>query len=206
VSSWRFAADFDAVDAVLEDAEVAFEMDEDSFRAFYDRTARALWSYLARMTADPHLADDLLQEAYYRFLRIRGDWESETHRRAYLFRIATNLVRDGRRRSRLRQLVTLPDGDRDDLGASGPNVSDEAVRRTDLQRAMDRLRPRERALLWLAYAQGRAHAEIAETLGVKTGSVKLLLFRARRKLAGLLRAPDSGTSKRTSGGQRREDR
>ena len=49
---------------------------------------------------------------------------------------------------------------------------------------MDRLRPRERALLWLAYAQGHAHAEIAETLGVKTGSVKLLLFRARRKLAG----------------------
>jgi RNA polymerase sigma-70 factor, ECF subfamily len=205
VSSWRFAADFDAVDAVLEDAEVSFEMDEDSFRAFYDRTARALWAYLARITGDPQVADDLLQEAYYRFLRIRGNWESETHRRAYLFRIATNLVRDGRRRSRLRQLVTLPDGERDDLGASGPSVSDEAVRRTDLQRAMDRLKPRERALLWLAYAQGRAHTEIAETLGVKTASVKLLLFRARRKLAALLRAPNSG-ARRTSGGQRREDR
>ena len=53
---------------------------------------------------------------------------------------------------------------------------------------MGRLRPRERALLWLAYAQGHAHTEIADTLGVKTGSVKLLLFRARRKLAGILRA------------------
>jgi RNA polymerase sigma-70 factor (ECF subfamily) len=42
-------------------------------------------------------------------------------------------------------------------------------------------------LLWLAYAQGHAHSEIAETLGVKTASVKLLLFRARRKLAALLR-------------------
>ena len=58
---------------------------------------------------------------------------------------------------------------------------------------MDRLRPRERALLWLAYAQGHAHTEIADTLGVKTGSVKLLLFRARRKLAGILRAVPAST-------------
>ena len=86
----------------LEAAEidVPFEMDEDAFRAFYDRTARSLWSYLARITSDPSAADDLLQESFYRFLRTRVNWESESHRRAYLFRIATNLVRDGQRRSR----------------------------------------------------------------------------------------------------------
>jgi RNA polymerase sigma-70 factor (ECF subfamily) len=67
---------------------------------------------------------------------------------------------------------------------------------------MSRLRPRERALLWLAYAQGHAHTEIAETLGVKTASVKLLLFRARRKLAGLLRSAQA----RTHGDTSREDR
>jgi RNA polymerase sigma-70 factor (ECF subfamily) len=58
---------------------------------------------------------------------------------------------------------------------------------------MNRLRPRERALLWLAYAQGHAHTEIADTLGVKTGSVKLMLFRARRKLATLLRQAPANT-------------
>jgi RNA polymerase sigma-70 factor, ECF subfamily len=173
------------------DHSVAFEMDEDAFRAFYERTSRALWTYLSRIAGDPQMADDLLQESYYRFLRIRGSWESETHRRAYLFRIATNLVRDDYRRTRHRFLVALPQGDRDELHASGADHPEQAVRRTDLQRAMRRLRPRERALLWLAYAQGRAHAEIADTLGVKTGSVKLLLFRARRKLAGLLRQDGS---------------
>ena len=62
-----------------------------------------------------------------------------------------------------------------------------AVRRVDLARAMARLKPRERELLWLAYAQGSSHQEIAETLGLKTASIKLLLFRARRRLAALLR-------------------
>jgi RNA polymerase sigma-70 factor (ECF subfamily) len=178
--------DVEQLEAAAE-RDVAFDMDEDAFRAFYDRTARSLWSYLARITGSAQLADDLLQESYYRFLRARANWESEAHRRAYLYRIATNLVRDSRRRARHGQTVALPDPEHDALGAGGPDLAESAVRRTDLRRAMSRLRPRERALLWLAYAQGHAHTEIAETLGVKTASVKLLLFRARRKLAGLMR-------------------
>jgi RNA polymerase sigma-70 factor (ECF subfamily) len=174
-----------------------FEMSEVAFRAFYDRTARSLWSYLSRMTCDPHLADDLLQESFYRFLRTRGHWESESHRRAYLFRIATNLVLDGRRRARREPTVPLPDPEYHTIPAASGDIAEATVRRTDLRRAMDRLRPRDRALLWLAYAQGHAHTEIADTLGVKTGSVKLLLFRARRKLAGMLRPGPA----RTDGGQ-----
>jgi RNA polymerase sigma-70 factor (ECF subfamily) len=178
-------SEVERLEAVADD--VSFQMDEDAFRAFYDRTARALWNYLARLTGDRQTADDLLQETYYRFLRTRGSWDSESHRRAYLFRIATNLVHDGRRRARRAVMVALPDPDQmGELGAGG-DLSEHAVQRTDLRRAMRRLRPRERALLWLAYAQGHAHSEIAETLGVKTASVKLLLFRARRKLAALLR-------------------
>ena len=181
-------------------AEVSFQMDEDAFRAFYDRTARALWNYLARITGDTQAADDLLQETYYRFLRTRGSWDGESHRRAYLFRIATNLVHDGRRRARRAPIVALPEPEMVADGAG--NLADSAVERTDLRRAMSRLRPRERALLWLAYGQGHAHAEIAETLGVKTASVKLLLFRARRKLAGLLRRSQPGHLQ----GASREDR
>ncbi len=54
------------------DADVSFEMDEEAFRAFYDRTARSLWFYLSRMTGDSQVADDLLQESYYRLLRSHG--------------------------------------------------------------------------------------------------------------------------------------
>ena len=57
----------------FEDAERTFQMTEEAFRVFYDQTARPIWLYLARTTGDDRLADDLLQETYYRFLRTRTD-------------------------------------------------------------------------------------------------------------------------------------
>jgi RNA polymerase sigma-70 factor (ECF subfamily) len=164
-------------------ADVGFVMDEDAFRGFYDRTARALWSYLARVTGDRQVADDLMQETYYRFLRASKQYESEAHRRNSLFHIATNLVRDRRRRPFVAQ---LPSTHHAALEVDG-DLAQRTERRTDLERALSRLKPRERMLLWLAYAQGESHRVIADTLGLKTGSVKLLLFRARRKLAQSLR-------------------
>jgi RNA polymerase sigma-70 factor (ECF subfamily) len=162
----------------------AFVMDEDAFRAFYDRTARAVWGYLSRLTRDRQLADDLLQETYYRFLRAGSTYENEAHRRNALFRIATNLAHDSHRRRKVRPVVDLADRDH----ASPEDAARTFERSTDLTRALDRLKPRDRAMLWLAYAEGSSHREIADTLGVKTGSVKLLLFRARRRLADFLRA------------------
>jgi RNA polymerase sigma-70 factor (ECF subfamily) len=171
--------------------EDTFQMDEDAFRLFYERTARPVWAYLSRMSGDRRLADDLLQETYYRFLRANVRHESDAHRRNYLFRIATNLVRDLRRRP-LVDAARAADGTQpgEQPDPRSADAADGAVRRLDLARSMARLKPRERDLLWLAYAQGSSHKEIAETLGVKTSSVKLLLFRARRRLAALLRGVD----------------
>ena len=196
-------SDIERLRAEAAAADAVFEMDEDTFGAFYARTARALWAYLSRMTGSPDLADDLLQETYYRFLRAHAPHESDAHRRNSLFRIATNLARDGRRRGLRAQLVALPDG-----SGGGPpelaadvDVAGDAERRTDVGRAMARLKPREREMLWLAYAQGSSHRDIAGTLGVKAASVRLLLFRARHKLAGAAaRRPRSRRE-----GDRRED-
>ena len=165
------------------DRAVPLEMDEEAFRGFYDRTARTLRAYLARVTGDASLADDLLQETYYRFLRARGDYEGEAHRRNALFRIATNLVYDSRRRARVTPLMVT---EHEIADRRGEAVATE--RASELRQAMSHLKPRERALLWLAYAQGSSHKEIAQSMGLRTGSVKLLLFRARRRLAVLLGA------------------
>lgn len=171
----------DTLDA--DTADVALAMDEDAFRAFYDRTSRALWGYLSRTSGDRQVADDLLQECYYRLLKSTVAFESEAHRRNYLYRIATNLVRDTRRGARPLFAEGVDVGD-----LEAPQARADVEQRTDVRRAMGRLKPRERALLWLAYAQGSSHGEIADVLGLKPASIKMLLFRARRRLAGLLQS------------------
>jgi len=162
----------------LEAKPVVSRMTEDEFRSFYDRTARPVWAYLFRMTGDSHLADDLLQEAYYRFFRAATPYENESHRRNSLFRIATNVARDVGRKKRRGVDVEIPE--------ELPALDARPDQRTDLARALQQLKPMQREILWLAYGQGSSHAEIAEIVGVSSKSIKSLLFRARKKLAELL--------------------
>jgi RNA polymerase sigma-70 factor (ECF subfamily) len=176
----------DAIEAASEE----LALDEDSFRGFYDRNARGVWAYLVRITGDRQQVDDLMQETFYRFLRAGAAHESEAHRRNSLYRIATNVARDAHRRSVIRRTFYASHGD--PSHCSGSTTSSDCERTTDLTRALARLKPRERAMLWLAYAEGASHAEIAGVMGVQTGSMKALLFRARRRLAGLLGHADEG--------------
>ena len=164
--------------------DATLHMDEETFRGFYTRTSSMLWAYLARATNDPTAADDLLQEAYYRLLRATVVFETDDHRKNYLFRIATNLIRDRFRRPRL-DSAQLPESGEGDIPATG-DLAQQTQQRSDLARAMSQLSQRERELVWLAYGQGSSHREIAGALGLKTGSIKPLLFRARRKLARIL--------------------
>ena len=81
-------------------------MDEATFQAFYRRHGRALWSYLCRMVGNQAHADDLVQEAFCKFLVAPVGALDETAQRAYLFRIATNLVIDQwRKRTREQQAL-----------------------------------------------------------------------------------------------------
>lgn len=176
---------------VLATAERTFTMDDAAFAAFYERTARPLWLYLARTSGDPRLADDLLHEAYYRVLRSATTFENEDHRRHYLFRVAANLVRDARRRDGGRRAAsTLPEDMIVDRATE--HTVDRAVASLDLHRALARLSPRERSLLWLAYVDGQSHEEIAVAHGVKRASMKTLLHRARKRLMTFLGQPAPG--------------
>jgi RNA polymerase sigma-70 factor (ECF subfamily) len=163
-------------------------MDSDAFAAFYERSARPLWAYLARVSGDAALADDLLQESYIRFLSAdaprRGEMDGEVAARRYLFRIGTNLLRDHWRRPRTTAIEDVAEE-----YFSAPDESAQYDSRAILGPALRQLKPRERQLLWLAYAEGYSHREIAGITGLASASVRLLLFRARRKAAGLLQTP-----------------
>jgi len=167
------------------EAQERTAMDEAAFRELYTRTARPLWGYLARSTGSDTLADDLLQETYFRMVRAGFQPEGEEHARNYLFKVATNLVRDHYRSPKK---DTLPLEHSPAVEGPGHRVR----LRRDVQRLLEKLKPRERELLWLGHVEQFSHQEIAEILGLKPGSIRLLLFRARRKLAGLLTEADLG--------------
>lgn len=172
--------------AALEVVKVeAPPMDAEAFAGFYARAARPLWAYLARTSADPALAEDLMQESFVRFLASDrfADLaaEGEVAARRYLFRIGSNLLRDHWRRPRTEAL---------EAASAECFATDEAAQASDsrllLGPALAQLRPRDRQLLWLAYAEGYSHKEIAEITGLAGASVRLLLYRARHRLARLL--------------------
>jgi RNA polymerase sigma-70 factor (ECF subfamily) len=117
-----------------------------------------------------------------RFLSVAPD--SNINERAYLYRIATNLVYDYfRRHSREIKRQTNLDSNWNEEPAYEPFAPGSG-----LTEVFDKLKLQERALLWLAYVEGHRHNEIAEMLGLKSLSVRVLLFRARRKLVNLLDA------------------
>lgn len=155
-------------------------MDETKFEKLYAETARGLWSYICRIAGSATLADDIAQESFMRILRAPLGAEDERATKAYLYRIATNLVNDQFRHAKRESWWRTH--------KSAPVVSEiagDASLQSDMSRVFDKLKTQERALLWLAYVEGYEHKEIAEVLGLAAASVRVLLFRARTKLASL---------------------
>ncbi len=164
-------------------------MDEAAFQAFYHRTAPALRAYIQRTCGQQDLADDILQEAFFKFLRARRPAMGEAATRAYLYRTATTLITDHWRKLQRDQAWSWKTVFR-------TKTSAPSELRGDVARMFQGLAQREQALLWLAYVEGFEHREIAEVLGLREKSIRVLLFRARKKLAAVLRkeglAPEVG--------------
>jgi RNA polymerase sigma-70 factor, ECF subfamily len=152
--------------------------DEAAFAAFYGRTARALWAFAYRATGHAADADDIVSEAFCRFLQSPDRGLSDDACRRYLFRIAANLLVDRWRRRKREQEEAV---DLDEVAdvRSSPELDDVTA-------GFARLTEHDRVLLWLAYVEGHSHAEIAAAVGVRPGSVKMLLSRARARMRTLL--------------------
>jgi RNA polymerase sigma-70 factor (ECF subfamily) len=147
-------------------------MTDEDFCALYDAHARRLWAYVMRATKNAAVADDIVQETFVRVLGAKTMAEADPdHRRHYLFKIATNLIK----RQYGRAVELAPQH-------SGPYVaatpSDE---RLAVEQALDTLSTTERQTLWLAYAEGWSWREVAEMLGYREGSVRQVAVRAKRR-------------------------
>jgi RNA polymerase sigma-70 factor, ECF subfamily len=143
-------------------------VDQHAFDEFYGREARSLWSYAYRVVGNAFDADDIVQDTFLRVLRADISALDNEGRHRYAIRVASNLITDRWRRS-AREQAGLARFREEPLQRGSEQASD------DVSRTFAALKPRERALLWLAYVEGEDHQSIAGALGIARGSVKVLV-------------------------------
>jgi RNA polymerase sigma-70 factor, ECF subfamily len=156
-------------------------LDEQTFAACYQHDSRALWSYIYRATGKAAEADDVVQEAFCRLLQADVGGLGAEELRRYVFRIASNLLADRWRRTKQEESWL-------DRLRGVKHVHIDPAYDDSVSREFAALKARDRALLWLAYVEGESHEEIADSLGLARGSIKVLLSRARSRLRDLLAA------------------
>ena len=156
-------------------------LSEAEFAALYRQLAGPLAAYARRTLGDAEEAHDVVQETFFRYLR--ADLPAGTDpeaARPYLYRTASHLMRDrwrrGTRERRWREAHAEP----------RPEPPRDRALAADLDRALGRLKPRDRALLWLAHVEGASHREIADALAIGEASVRVMLFRARKRFEAVL--------------------
>ena len=115
-------------------------MNKTAFQVFYQRTAPRLRSYIRNASGGSDWADDIVQDAFLRFLRAAPAGLETAQRKAYLYRIAERLVVDYRRRLRREQLW-----DWREYLVRRPAVHRELELSPDLQKVFRTLKGRQKA-------------------------------------------------------------
>ena len=176
------------------------EGDQDAFTDLVDRHKDAVVSYLVRLTADRDRAEDIAQETFLRLFRAAADYTEQGYLRAFLFRIATNLVRTEERRARRLRLLTpfLPRAEHAEPVAASGVLRREMHR--ELAAAVAKLPLRYRVPLVLHEIEGWSYVDIAQEIGCREGTVKSRVHRGRLQLKAKLEPYwNGGTTWKTTG-------
>lgn len=154
----------------------------EAFGEIVDRHKDALVGYLCRLLGSRERAEDVAQEAFLRLYQRSQQYEERGQLKAYLFRIATNLVRSEERRAfrwhRIRGFLAPAE--------NGPPPQErrllEGELRQQLLDAIAELPLRYRAPLVLREIDGWRYRAISQALGCTEGTVKSRIHRGRRLL------------------------
>lgn len=149
-----------------------------------------VYRFALRLSNDPHVAEDLTQEAFLRAWRRRAGLREPRALRVWMFRIVANVWHDQTRRARspvaragpLQDVVTWISRQPDRL-ASGREELARAFQ------AMAELPARQREVVYLSACEGLSSTEIAEILGISRESAKASLSLGRKRIRELLDHP-----------------
>lgn len=174
--------------------ERAQSSDPEALGELYDGYAPQVYAYIYRRVGNPEVAEDLTGEAFVRVvmaLHVGQSWH--TSFRAWLYRVAHNLVVDYYRRRPPEPLFALEETL---AAAEGQDPAERLQQTLDherLRRALTYLTPEQQEVLALRYGEGLTAREAALVLHKTTGAVEALQHRA---LAALRRILDRDRSSR----------
>jgi RNA polymerase sigma-70 factor (sigma-E family) len=163
---------------------------EHEFREFVDARSLALLRTAYVLTGDQHLAEDLVQNA---LAKLAARWHKVDEPEAYVRRaLYHDQVSRWRRMAKIREdpAAATPEA-RLAHAVHNPAARDPAEQvgpRLDVQQALRKLAPRQRAVLVLRFLEDLPEREVADVLGCSVGTVRSQTFRALARLRVL--APD----------------
>lgn len=174
--------------------------DTDAFEPLVTENQSRVYHLALKMMSDPEDAYDVSQEAFLKAFTSLKSFKGESSFSSWLYRITANLCLDqlrSRKKQKTASLVYLDDEAAEqelqlpDLRYEPASELERRELRRAIDRALEKLPAQSRSILLLREASGLSYSEIGETLGLEEGTVKSRLFRARAKLAKILR--DEGT-------------
>jgi RNA polymerase sigma-70 factor (ECF subfamily) len=143
----------------------------------FEQYHAAVFAYLYRLVGDREWAHDLTQETFLRLFHARSRLPQVKNRRAWIYRIATNLAFNALKRQR--RFAWLPWRSTDAAHLIAPDPTEESERSLAVERALAQLPPGYRAPLLLHSHYGFSVQEVAQALNISQGAVKTRLYRAR---------------------------
>ena len=174
--------------------------DADAFEPLVTANQNFVYNIALKMLSNPEDAFDVSQEAFVKAYRSLKDFKGDSSFSSWLYRIAANMCLDFMRKNKKRRAASIvyldDDNDLKELDLPDTRFAPETeLERKELGRAINdalTLLPEDqRSILLLRELNGMSYAEISDILNLETGTVKSRLFRARARLAKILR--DNGT-------------
>ena len=156
--------------------------DREAQRELYDQTSQRVYRVLLRMARNAEDAFDLAQETYLKAFRELDRFDGRSAVATWLYRIAVNEALQFIRRSKK---ITIRQGG-EGIDPVERTPLDRGDVRLDVNDAMAKMPPTDRAMLLLRYQEGLDYREIAEIMGCAEGTVASRLNRSRQRLRELL--------------------
>jgi len=183
------------VDADLPLLEAIRTGDEPALEALMERHQSTLFYFVLRYCGNEHDAREVVQETFVRAYFKAGSFQPRSTVKTWLFTIALNLCRDaGRRRSRAPKLVSLdqpategkPPLEITDDGVTADERTARVEELDHLRQAIDRLPEKLKVPLILCVLEQCSHKEAADLLSITPKTVELRIYRAKKKLRGMM--------------------